>query len=116
MHYNIKKAFNIGIAGCNDLQVTIGSLFCTNQKLQNFTYLQLITRNEITTHSKCIESTLYDMEAEYFQDIVSKKLDKDSIFIFKIVSDHLSKKRLEKDFIKKIIASQKNLHRFIQET
>lgn len=116
LYYNIKKAFNIGIAGCNDIQVPIGSIFCTNQKISNFSYLPLITKDEITTDSKYKESTLYDMEAKYFEDIVSKKLNKDSIFIFKIVSDHLSKERLAKDFIKKIISSHKNLYQFIQET
>ena len=113
--YSIKKAFNIGIAGCNDEEVTISSLFCTNKHLKNFNFLPLITKDEITTDSIETSSTLYDMEAKYFEEAISEKLTKDSIFVFKIVSDHLSKERLAKDFIKKIIANQKNLHKFIQE-
>jgi len=113
LQYNISKALNIGIAGCNDTSVDIGSLFCTNHQLQNISSLPLITKDEITTNSISTKPTLYDMEAKYFEEVVLKKLPKDSIFIFKIISDYLSDQKLAKDFVKKIISQHKIVHQFI---
>jgi len=115
LKYDITKAINIGIAGCNDTKVPIGSLYCTNHCLDEISYLPLVTKDEITTISFASEPTLYDMEAKYFESIVNNKLSKNVIFIFKIVSDYLSSEKLAKDFIKNIIAKQKYLHHFIQE-
>jgi len=116
LNYNITKAFNIGIAGCNDNTIAIGSLFCTNHKLENIPFLPLLTADTVTTQSSNTSTTLYDMEAKYFQVISAKHLSIDSIFIFKIISDYLSDERLNKDFIKNLIAKQKILHQFIKLT
>lgn len=113
-NYSISKALNIGIAGCNDTNKEIGSLFCTNNKLTDIPYLNLITKDEITTQSISKDSILYDMEAKYFEEISLEYLSKNSIFVFKIVSDYLSDKKLAKDFIKQLVAKQKILHQFIQ--
>ena len=114
LHYEISIALNIGIAGCNDSSISIGELYCTNKKLQNIPFLPLITNDNITTTSLSNDATLYDMEAQYFEEISLQHLDKESIFIFKVVSDHLSDERLAKDFIKSLIAKQKILHQFIK--
>jgi len=116
INYNITKAINIGIAGCNDTSISIGSLFCTTSNLKNIDYLPLITNDIVTTESNCDTPTLYDMEAKYFQEISSQYLVDSSIFIFKIVSDHLSNIKLNKDYIKKLIAKHKILHQFIKLT
>lgn len=42
-NYSIQKAFNIGIAGCNDCSICIGSLYCTNHILPQIDSLKLIT-------------------------------------------------------------------------
>ena len=114
LHYDISIALNIGIAGCNDTSIEIGDLFCTNKKLPNVAFLPLITNDNVTTISSSDTTTLYDMEAQYFEEISLQHLKEDSIYIFKIVSDHLSDKKLAKDFIKSLIAKQKILHHFIK--
>ena len=112
-NHTIIKAFNIGIAGCNDTTIEIGTLFCTNKCLKDIKKLPLITQDTITINSKETNPTLYDMEAKYFLSICSLYLKKEDIFIFKIVSDHLSSKKLPKDYIKSIISKQKIIHQFI---
>lgn len=112
-NYSIKKAFNIGIAGCNDPSISIGSLYCTNHTLKEINSLPLITSDTVVTNSNEKKTTLYDMEAKYFYEKSINHLQKNSIFIFKIVSDHLSEKRLSKDFIKSLITKQNNLYNFL---
>lgn len=101
--YDITKAINIGVAGCNDTSINIGELFCTNKKLQDIDYLALKTVDTAQTTSDDSVTTLYDMEAKHFFDISSNYLNENYIYIFKIVSDHLSNEILKKDFIKSLI-------------
>lgn len=112
-NYSITKALNIGIAGCNNIKIEIGTLFCTNRCLENIKKLPLITHDKITTNSQETNPTLYDMEAKYFLSICSLYLKEEAIFIFKIVSDHLSSTKLPKDYIKSLISKQKIIHQFI---
>ena len=112
-NYSIQKAFNIGIAGCNDPSISIGSLYCTNHTLREMDSLPLVTSDTVVTKSEQKATTLYDMEAKYFLEISQQHLESDSIFIFKIVSDHLDKTVLPKDLIKRFITKQNNLHKFI---
>lgn len=112
-NYSIQKAFNIGIAGCNDCSICIGSLYCTNHILPQIDSLKLITSDTIVTNSDQNEPTLYDMEAKYFLEISEKYLKSNKIFIFKIVSDYLEKTPLPKDFVKRLITKQNNLHKFL---
>ncbi|MGB5867589.1 MAG: hypothetical protein WBG69_06935 [Arcobacteraceae bacterium] len=114
VNYNITKAFNIGIAGCNDTTVPIGELFCTNHNLKNINTLPLITNDTVTTDSTLEQSTLYDMEAHYFQEISLHYLEPKNIYIFKIVSDYLSSEKLAKDYIKLLISKQKKIHEFLK--
>ena len=104
LNYNIDKAFNIGIAGINNTDIDIGNLFCTNHKLTNIEQLELITVDKVQTDSnKHANTLLYDMEAKYFELISLNYLNKDSIFIFKTVSDYLNSDILKKDYIKSLI-------------
>jgi len=113
LNYDIKKALNIGIAGCNDKKITIGDLYCTNQKITNIKTLPLITSDTVVTTSDTLHTTLYDMEGSYFQQMSQKYLKDENIYIFKIVSDYLSDTILKKDDIKNMISKQKILHQFI---
>ena len=112
-NFTIQKAFNIGIAGCNKTNIAIGTLYCTNQKLQEIPFINLITQEMVTTTSTLDKPTLYDMEARHFYTIVSQHLQKEKIYIFKIVSDYLSAVQLKKDFVKALIAKQTIIHQFI---
>tara|TARA_B110000046_G_scaffold184997_1_gene225155 strand:+ start:2665 stop:3171 length:507 start_codon:yes stop_codon:yes gene_type:complete len=114
LNYSITKAFNIGIAGCNDTKIKIGSLYCTNQVLREIPSLPLLSKDAVTIDSLVQISTLYDMEAKYFHEISLEHLNPDNIFIFKIVSDYLSCEILPKDYIKSLISQQKIIHHFIK--
>jgi len=103
-NYTITKAFNIGIAGCSDVEVQIGELFCSNKKLENIQFMECKTVNSVqlrTSHFAL--STLYDMEASYFLEVVNRYVDDKNIYIFKIVSDHLESSIPQKDFVKKLV-------------
>ena len=58
--YKISKAINLGIAGTNDTDIKIGTLFCTNQKLENIDYLELKTLNSAKTIFTDKKSYLYE--------------------------------------------------------
>ena len=114
VNYEITKAFNIGIAGCNDTSIDIGMLFCTNQSFAEIKTLPLITSDTVVTDSNIKKTTLYDMEAKYFHHVSQQYIKEEDILIIKIVSDHLSSEILQKDVIKNMISKQKNLHSLIK--
>jgi nucleoside phosphorylase len=100
--FKIKKAINVGIAGCNNKYIPIGTLFCTNKHLKNIKNLPLQTVNKIQLHNDSNDS-LYDMEAKYFYDICLLHLEDKNILIFKVVSDYLDDKVPQREFVKKLI-------------
>ncbi len=111
-NFKILKAVNIGIAGCNNSDTPIGKLFCTNHNLEDIECCILKTVDNptiaATANISIIENTtLYDMEGDYFLDYTLSKLSLNDIYIFKIVSDYLEDKILPKDYIKSIINKQK---------
>jgi len=106
--YEIGKAINIGIAGCKDKNIEIGSLFCTNQKLNFIKHESLTTVNEPLDDEKSLNTTLVDMEAQIFISICKEFLDIKDIYILKVVSDHLNTTIPKKEFVWKII--EKNLN------
>jgi len=101
--YNIKRAINIGIAGCKDKSIAIGSIFCTNRRLEYINYATLTTVNKALDSSENLKTTLVDMEAESFTSICKEFLDIKDIYILKIVSDHLDTTIPKKEFVWKII-------------
>ena len=105
VNYDIEKAFNIGIAGCSDGKVKIGTLFCTNRLLPNINFAPITTVDEPLESDENLETLLVDMEAKYFIE-KSKQYTKD-IYCFKVVSDHLDKEIPKKSFVIDII--QKSL-------
>lgn len=113
-NYEISKAINIGIAGCSDFSIKIGTLFCTNRVLANINYASLTTLdkaleiNENSNDMEKLDTLLVDMEAKYFEEI-SKKYTK-NIYIFKVVSDYLELEIPKKSFVIEII--QESLEKF----
>lgn len=105
--YEINKALNIGIAGCLDESIEIGSIFCTNHKLDFIKHASLTTVDKPCENARDIDSTLVDMEAKSFLHVSQKYLHVDNIYVLKIVSDYLDTTIPEKEFVWKII--KKNL-------
>jgi len=111
--YSFTKAINIGIAGCNNKEYNIGELIsATSHSFEDIRILPIITVNLpqanydiLSQHS---QTYLYDMEAEYFLQVVSKYIDKDNIYIFKVISDHLDTKKPTKEFVKNLIKNRLN--------
>ncbi|PID47666.1 MAG: nucleoside phosphorylase [Proteobacteria bacterium] len=96
--HKIKKAINIGIAGCKDKNIPIGKLFCINEEFEN------IPKASITSVSKPrkdIKTLLADMETSAFKT----KCEKFHVpyLIFKIVSDHLDATIPKKAFVSSLI-------------
>jgi len=97
--FNICKALNIGIAGCKDTSIKLGSLFCTNQVLNDIQTTSITTVNVPLEDASKLETTLVDMEADTFLELSKKYLEDKNIFIFKVVSDYLSSKIPDKSFV-----------------
>jgi len=105
-NYNISKVINLGIAGCIDSSIKIGTLFCTNRLVQNINFAPITTVDKPLDDDENLETLLVDMEAKYFLDI-SKKYCKD-IYCFKIVSDYLDTKIPKKSFVIELIEKSKD--------
>jgi nucleoside phosphorylase len=105
--YDIKMAINIGIAGCKDRDIQIGTMFCTNHKLKYMNYTTLTTVDTPIENEKDLTTTLVDMEAEVFLSTCKEFLDTKNIYILKVVSDYLDTSIPKKEFVWKII--EKNL-------
>lgn len=94
----IQKAINIGIAGCKDKNIPIGSLFCANKKLKTIPHATITT---VQSPTKEIFTTLVDMEASaFFFTCKDKNID---FFILKVVSDYLDDTIPKKSFVTKLI-------------
>lgn len=97
--FEINKAVNIGIAGCKDESIKLGTLFCTNHQLPNIQTTTLTTVNSPLEDASKLTTQLVDMEAQSFLENARKNLEEENIFVFKIVSDYLSKKIPDKNFV-----------------
>ncbi|MCP4970976.1 MAG: 5'-methylthioadenosine/S-adenosylhomocysteine nucleosidase [Arcobacter sp.] len=100
-NYKIKKAINIGIAGCSDASIKIGTLFCTNRLLPNINFASITTVDTALESDENLETILVDMESSYFQEISKKYCN--NIYTFKVVSDYLEINIPKKDFVIKLI-------------
>ena len=100
-NYEITRAINIGISGCSDASIKIGTLFCTNRLLPNINFASITTFEKPLESDENLETLLVDMEARYFQNISKKYCNE--IYIFKIVSDYLEIEIPKKDFVIKLI-------------
>ncbi len=100
-NYAIKKAINIGIAGCCDSSIKIGTLFCTNRLLPNINFAPITTVDEPLDSDERLQTLLVDMEAKYFKELASKYCG--DIYIFKIVSDYLELEIPKKAFVIELV-------------
>ena len=101
--WTIKKALNIGIAGCKDTQVEIGTIFTCNQKIENIKYADITSVKSPLGSASKLSTLLVDMEAESFTSTCRGYLDEKDIYVLKVVSDHLDTKIPKKEFVWKII-------------
>jgi hypothetical protein len=89
--FNPQKAINVGIAGCCDKNIKIGSLFCATHENLTVPYASLCASEKPSNDAAVIPSLLVDMESGAFLESMS--IEK---YIFKIVSDYLEDKILSK--------------------
>ncbi|MDR2342272.1 MAG: nucleoside phosphorylase [Campylobacteraceae bacterium] len=80
-------AINVGIAGCSDKSIKIGSLFCTTHKNLSIPYASLSSHENAVGKDKDINSCLVDQEGEAFLSCIPQGVER---YIFKVVSDHLN--------------------------
>jgi len=97
--FEIDKTINIGIAGCKDKSIKLGSLFCVNQILNDIPTTTITTVDTPLEDSSLLETTLVDMESDCFLEISKKYLPQKDIYVFKVVSDYLSKNIPDKSFV-----------------
>lgn len=96
-HFAIKKAINIGIAGCKDKAIKIGTLFCTNKHIENLHFTTLTTIDKPLDEKDNLKTTLVDMEAFYFEEYCKQYCE--NITVLKVVSDYLDTNIPKKSFI-----------------
>ncbi len=100
-NYKIEKALSIGITGCCDSSIKVGTLFCTNRLLPNINFASITTVDMPLETDENLETLLVDMEAKYFKDISKSYCD--DIYIFKVVSDYLDTQIPKKTFVMELI-------------
>merc|ERR1712065_63467 len=101
--YEIEKVINVGICGCKDENVEIGSVFSIGNNVEDIKSATLTTVDEPLDDKNKLETLLVDMEAKYFKEISLKYVDEKEVFIIKIVSDHLNKAIPKKSFVNMLI-------------
>ena len=101
--FKITKAINIGIAGCKNRDIKIGSLFCTNKTLPDIDFATITSVSKPLDDKNRLDTCLVDMEAQSFLEICKKELDEDFIFVFKVVSDYLDTSIPKKEFVEELI-------------
>ena len=117
----INRALNIGICGCKDENIPIGTLYSIdkvieqtpskNSKIFTHTFATISSSSaNITTVDKPLndktklKTQLVDMELSGFvRACVDSNIDKNQICAFKIVSDHLNTKIPKAKFVSEII-------------
>ncbi|PLY09545.1 MAG: nucleoside phosphorylase [Arcobacter sp.] len=105
-NYSISKAINIGIAGCCDSSVKIGTLFCTNRLLPNINFAPITTVDTPLDSDENLETLLVDMESSYFKETCLKYIK--DIYVFKVVSDYLDITIPKKSFVIELIQNSFN--------
>ncbi|NOZ91025.1 MAG: nucleoside phosphorylase [Epsilonproteobacteria bacterium] len=98
--YYIKKAINIGIAGCKDKNIPIGALFCTTHNLPHISHSTITTVKKPLNNPHNLKTTLVDMETDYFLEATK---DIKEVYVFKVVSDYLDTTIPSKQFVWEII-------------
>lgn len=100
-NHKIKKAISIGIAGCSDSSIKIGTLFTTNRLIPNINFASITTVDTPLESDEELETLLVDMESWYFQEFSKKYCD--DVYSFKVVSDYLDIEIPKKAFVIELI-------------
>ncbi len=101
-----KRAINIGIAGCSNEEIPIGTLFCTNQQLETIPKATITCVIEPLDAKSSLSSLLVDMESDAFLEVCSKYLPQNECFVFKVVSDYCNSAIPKKSFVIDLIQKQ----------
>lgn len=105
-NYQISKAINIGIVGCCDSSIKIGTLFCTNKLLPNINFAPITTVSKPLDSDENLETLLVDMESLHFKETCLKYIK--DIYVFKVVSDYLDITIPKKSFVIELIQNSFN--------
>lgn len=106
-NFKIKKAINVGIAGCKDKTIDIGTLFCTTNNCDGIKTATITTLKKPLDDKHLLDTTLVDMESEHFYKFCSSKVDE--IYILKVVSDYLDTTIPKKSFVIELIQNSYKL-------
>jgi nucleoside phosphorylase len=101
-----KRAVNIGIAGCKEKEIPIGTLFCTNQQLKTVPNATISCVTEPLDAKSSLSSLLVDMESDAFLEVCTKYLPQNECFVFKVVSDYCNSDIPKKSFVIDLIQKQ----------
>jgi hypothetical protein len=99
-HRVFQAAYNIGIVGCNDTSVPIGTLFSYLPYTPQRAEPPVISVSAPQTKSTRNETALYDMELEAFYHALHPSVDSRNLGAFKVVSDHLDATVPSKSYVK----------------
>jgi purine-nucleoside phosphorylase len=86
--YTISRAINIGMAGCADTAVPIGTLCCATHALKEALHVTLACVDAPCGAPHEIGATLVDMESAAFCEACAPFLPKEAVYVFKVVSDY----------------------------
>ncbi len=83
--YEPRCAINVGIAGCTDISIAKGTLFCTTHAELNIPFATCSSHPKAVENLLHVKTMLVDMEAETFLQTVPKNIEP---YVFKVVSDY----------------------------
>jgi nucleoside phosphorylase len=101
--YSFHKAINVGIAGCKEEHIAVGTLFCTTHTNTQMPYASLCTHDTPVEDKSILSATLVDMEAQYFMQLCQEYLPKEQIYCLKVVSDYCNRALPSKQFVTNLI-------------
>ena len=116
-------ALNIGICGCNDPDIPLGTLILANKitfadsRRSYFTDILIphhLMEDRLITCSLPVvndgrafgKPAFFDMEGVGFVDAANRFFETHNIYVLKIVSDHLDGKKLTNDFVSNLISEK----------
>ena len=103
-NHSVERAINIGIAGCNNPQISIGAVYSVYGGPEHLPAMPLITVDQPVDYLPQHQSTLVDMEGSEFVKTLCGVIKNQDIHVIKVVSDHLKTAIPEKQFVSKLIA------------
>lgn len=93
------KAINIGIAGCSDEKIPVGTLLCCTHESLSVPYASITMVNEAANSKASLQTVLVDMESAAFLKVARNYLPKNECYVFKVVSDYCDSTLPKKSFV-----------------